>query len=307
MTHPSPAKVVLAGGNGALGRRLAADFADRGYEVVILTRSPRPEIPHRQVAWDGETVGSWAGELSEAVVINLAGELVDRRPTPANVKLLTSSRVRPTTALSEAAAGLAQPPSVWIQSSTAAIYGDRGDEALVEDSPVGDGPPQMADVATAWEDAAASTAAKRTVFVRAGIVLDPATPALDRLTSLARWGLGGRVGSGRQWVSWLHIADYLAIIRFLVEQSRLSGVVHASSPRPVRNADLMTTLRKVLRRPPAPPTPAFAVRLGAPLLGTDAALALLGRRCLPARLLDEGFEFTFPDLPDALNDLLRRE
>lgn len=148
-------KVVIAGGSGALGRRLADDLADRGHDVVILTRSPRPGR-HRQVGWDGRTVQAWAGELAEAAVVNLAGELVDRRPTRANIALLTSSRVEPTRALAEAAASLANPVPVWIQASTLAIHGDSGEQLLDEQSPAADGPPQMAGVARAWEEAAGS-------------------------------------------------------------------------------------------------------------------------------------------------------
>lgn len=297
-------KVVLAGGSGALGRRIAEDFGARGHDVVVLTRSPRSQLPFRQVQWDGCTVGEWAEELAGAVLINLAGELVDRPPTQANIDLLTSSRVQPTDALRQAAAELSEPPAVWIQSSTAAIYGDRGDEDLNEDSAPGDGPPQMVGVATAWEHAAQGANAGRQVILRVGVVLDRDTPALDRLAGLARWGLGGRVGSGEQWVSWLHIDDYLAILRHVVE-SELQGVVNASSPYPVRNAELMAELRNALARPPAPPTPSLAVRLGAVLLRTDPALALLGRRCLPDRLLASGFQFTYPAVRCALADLLR--
>ncbi|MGH8793359.1 MAG: epimerase, partial [Stackebrandtia sp.] len=297
-------KIVIAGGTGALGRRVAADLGDRGCDVVILTRSPRADVPHRQVVWDGVAVGEWAGELRGAVVINLAGELVDRPPTAANVELLTRSRTAPTAALAKAAAGLDDPPPVWLQASTLAIYGDGGEAVLDETAPPADGPPQMAGVATAWEAAAAGAPAGRQVVLRAAPVFDRDTPALNRLTGITRWGLGGRVGSGRQWVSWLHIDDFLAIVRRVLDDDGLSGVVHAVSPNPVRNAELMRALRTVLRRPPAPPTPAPLVRMGAVLLRTDPALALTGRRCVPRRLTEAGFEFAHPLLPPALHDLL---
>lgn len=299
-------KVVLAGGSGALGRRLAWSFADEGADVVILTRSRCQDGPYRQVHWDGRTVGPWAGELSGAILFNLAGELVDRRPTARNVELLTASRVDPTATLRSAAAELAVPPRWWIQASTAAIYGDRGDEVLTEESPVGDGPPQMAGVGVAWERAADAVHATRQVVLRTGVVLDRETPALNRLAGLARWGLGGRVGSGQQWVSWLHIADFLAAVRHVLTVE-LTGVVNLSSPEPVRNEEMMAALRRAVGRPWSPPTPAFAVKLGAPVLGTDPALALLGRRCVPQRLIDSGFEFTYPNLTDALHHLLRRD
>ncbi|WP_432828920.1 TIGR01777 family oxidoreductase [Dactylosporangium sp. CA-092794] len=307
-------KVVLAGGSGALGRRIAADLAGRGDEIVILTRRIRDDLPYRQVLWDGATVEDWAAELAGAAVINLAGELVDRRPTRANVELLRLSRVRPTCALVEAAAVLAEPPPVWLQASTLAIYGDAGEAELDESAPPADGPPQMAGVARPWEAAAALEEAAtfqraivehtRQVVLRMGIVLDRGGPALDRLAGLVRWGLGGPVGGGRQWVSWIHIADLLAAVRRGLDDPELCGVVHVTAPNPVRNAELMAALRTVLRRPPAPPTPAALARLGAVVLRTDPALALTGRRCVPRRLLDAGFEFAHPDLLPALRDLL---
>lgn len=300
----SRVKVVLAGGSGALGRRIADDLAGRGDEIVVLTRSPQPDASHRQVAWDGVTVGGWAGELAGAAVVNLAGALVDRRPTPAAVELLTSSRVQPTRALAQAAASVAEQPTVWLQSSTLAIYGDGGDAILDETAPVASGPPQMAGVARAWEDAARAVPADRVVTLRTGIVLARDTPALDRLASLTRRGLGGRIGSGRQWVSWLHIADFLKIVRYALDTPDVSGVVHVTSPNPVSNRDLMQALRHVLHRPATPPTPATLVRVGAVFMRTDPALALLGRRCIPRRLLDAGFVFEHPDLEPALVTLL---
>jgi uncharacterized protein (TIGR01777 family) len=299
-------KVVLAGGAGALGRRLAADLTARGDEVVVLTRRARAAGPStvRFVEWDGATVGPWAAELAGAALVNLAGELVDRPPTKANIALLTESRTRPTSALVQAAAGLDDPPPVWLQASTLAIYGDAGEDLVDEDHPPADGPPQMAGVARAWEDAAAGAATGRQVVLRTGIVLDRDTPALDRLAGLVRWGLGGRISSGRQWTSWVHIDDFLAAVRRCLDDSGLRGPVHVTSPHPARNAELMASLRRVLHRPPAPPTPAALVRLGAIVLRTDPALALTGRRCVPSRLLAAGFTFTHPELLPALHDLL---
>lgn len=298
-------KCVVAGGTGALGRRLCAALEDDGHEVVVLTRTPRPG-PHRQVAWDGASVGAWRTELEDAgAVVNLAGELVDRRPTAAGVALLTASRVGPTRALVDASRTLTRPVPVWLQMSTLAIYGDAGDAVLDEDSPPADGPPQMAGVATAWEAAAAGAHTERLLLLRTGIVLDRDTPALDRLLGLARWGLGGRVGTGRQWVSWIHVEDWLAAVLHLLHPDArpASGVVHLTGPAPVRNAELMTALRRVLGRPAAPPTPAALVRLGAVLLRTDPALALTGRRAVPRQLLEAGFTFAQPDLDAALADL----
>ncbi|RZU34273.1 epimerase [Blastococcus saxobsidens] len=302
-------KVVVAGGSGALGRRLCDDLAARGHDVVVLSRTPRPG-GHRQVRWDGRTVGPWATELAGSAVVNLAGELVDRRPTARNRELLTRSRVEPTLALRGAAEQLGVPVPVWLQASTTAIHGDAGEALLDEGSPPGDGPPQMVDVARAWEAAAAGAPAERQVMLRTSVVLDRDTPALDRLAGLARWGLGGRVGSGRQRTSWLHVEDWLAITRWAlgvdddVPAPPLSGVLVASSPNPVRNAELMAALRRALHRPAAPPTPAPLVRVGAVLLRTDPALALAGRRVVSRTLAEAGYRWRHPDLDEALADLL---
>ncbi len=299
-------KIVLAGGTGGLGRRVADDARRLAHEVVILTRSPRSDVSHRQVVWDGRTVGQWASELEGAVLLNVAGELVDRPPTAQNIEVLTRSRVEPTRALVEAAAGLATPPAPWVQMSTLAIYGDAGEDEIDERHAPADGPPQMAGVARAWEAALQGASAERLVVLRTGIVLDTDTPAFDRLTRLVRLGLGGRIASGDQWISWIHIDDYLRALRFVIERPELEGIVHVTSPNPIRNRDMMAALRSALHRPWSPPTPAPLVHLGARLMRTDPALALTGRRCVPRRLLDAGFEFEQPDFGAAIVELRGR-
>jgi uncharacterized protein len=315
-------KMVIAGGSGSLGRRLSAHMAALGHEVVILSRTPRPG-PYRQVAWDGITVGDWASELAGSAVVNLAGELVDRRPTPANINLLTRSRVEPTRALATAVRELGKPVPVWVQASTLAIYGDAGESMLSEDSPLGTAPQQMVGVARAWEEAAAEVHAERQVVLRTSIVLDRDTPALNRLTGLVRWGLGGAVGTGRQWFSWIHIDDWLRIVQCgllaheasgadspsgpaAITSRPMQGTVLATAPHPVRNSELMRTLRRTLRRPIAPASPAPLVRLGAVLLRTDPALALTGRRAVSTRLAESGFTFRHPRLDGALASLLSK-
>ncbi|HWF53457.1 MAG TPA: TIGR01777 family oxidoreductase [Solirubrobacteraceae bacterium] len=299
-------KVVIAGGAGLLGRRIAARLLQRGDEVVVLSRSPAAGLPGRQVAWDGRTVGPWADELRGAALINLAGAFVDRPPTAANIDLLRRSRVEPTQALVAAAADLDTPPRVWLQASTLAIYGDTAERILDETEPPADGPAQMAGVARPWEQAAAQAPTGRLVVMRSGIVLDRDSPVFRRLVTLVRCGLGGRIGSGRQWVSWIHIADFLSVIELLLGDDGVDGVVHVTGPNPARNAELMRGLRHVLHRPPAPPTPAPLLRLGAAMLRSDPALALTGRRCVPRRLLDDGFAFAYPELIPALRSLARR-
>jgi uncharacterized protein (TIGR01777 family) len=297
-------KVVIAGGAGALGRRLADDWARSGDEVTILTRRPREDIAHRQVRWDGRTVGPWSADLKGAIVVNLAGELVDKRPTPRNVDLLRRSRVEPTRALVEAASRLTTPPPLWLQMSSLAIYGDAGQDIVGEDHPVAHGPPQMPGVARPWEEAVEGAAADRLVTMRTGIVLDRGTPAFDRLVQLTKLGLGGRISTGTQWISWIHCADYLSAVRFIRDHHDIDGIVHVTAPNPIQNRDMMAALRKAVGRPWSPPTPRPLVHLGALLMRTDPALALTGRRCAPHRLLDGGFEFAHPTFASAIEELL---
>ncbi len=299
-------RVVIAGGSGALGLRLAANFESRGFQVVILTRSIRRHVAFEQRVWDGVTAdASWGPLIPGSILINLAGELVDKRPTPSNISLLMSSRVEPTTALSQAAAKFGAP-SLWLQMSTLAIYGDAGETVLDESSPVAGGPEQMAGVAKAWESALQPISGCRQVFLRTGIVLDAGTPALARLETITKWFLGGAVASGRQWVSWVHIADFIGAVNFLVDNPQISGVVHLTSPNPIRNRGLMKALRHALGRPWSPPTPKFLIQLGARFIfKTDPLLALSGRRAIPAKLVEAGFVFQQPDISPALVELCR--
>ncbi len=297
-------KVVIAGGAGALGRRLADDCAQCGDDVTILTRARREGIAHRQVMWDGRTVGPWRAELEDAVVINLAGELVDKRPTARNIELLRRSRIEPTRALVEAASMVTTPPSLWLQMSTLAIYGDAGQDIVDEEHPVADTPPQMPGVARPWEEAARDAVADRLVVMRTGIVLDHGTPAFDRLVRLTKLGLGGRISTGRQWTSWIHVDDFLRAVRFIRDHDEIAGIVHLTAPNPIRNLDMMASLRHALGRPWSPPTPKPLVHLGTLLMQTDPALALTGRRCVPRRLLAAGFDFDHPTFESAVEGLL---
>jgi uncharacterized protein (TIGR01777 family) len=243
-------------------------------------------------------------------VVNLAGRLVDVRPTEANVRDLRESRVRPTLALVEASRSLPSPLAAWVQGSTTAIWSDAGETLVTEATPLPTGTdalPQMTGVARPWEDAAEGANAARLVVLRTSIVLQAGSPAFDRLAVLTKLGLGGRVGSGRQWFSWIHVDDWLATVRRALGVDpgpSLDGVVVAAAPEPVRNADLMAALRRHLRRPASPPTPELLVRVGSVPLRTDPALGLTGRHCTSEVLAASGFVFARPDLDGALTDLL---
>jgi hypothetical protein len=305
-------KVVLAGGSGALGRRIAADLCG-AHDIVVLTRRLNSRSSVRQVAWDGETVGDWATELEgpDTAVINLAGKLVDCRPTQRNVAELTRTRVLPTRALVQASQQLSQPVGHWIQASTTAIWSDAGETRCDETTPIPVGLPQMTGVAAPWEQAFDGANTDHGVILRTSIVLDPESPAMRRLVSLTKLGLGGRIGNGQQWFSWIHIDDWLAVVRACLglapDVTIPAGVVVAASDHPVRNRELMAALRRHLHRPPAPPTPALLLKVGAVLLRSDPALGLTGRYVTSKMLRESGFQFTFPTLDSALADLLSED
>lgn len=297
-------KVLIAGGSGSLGLAIANSLQLQGHVVFILTRSHKPNFPYEQLLWDGKSLSSNAKEIFKgSILINLAGELVDRVPTQKNIELLTSSRADPTRALANAAREYGKP-ELWLQMSTLAIYGDAGEQTLTEDSLPAGGPAQMAGVAKAWEAEVDETLAERLVIMRTAVVLQPNTPALNRLVTITKMFLGGQVGNGRQWFSWIHYNDFLNAIDFLIKED-VSGIVHLTSPKPVRNKDLMASLRKTLKRGFALPTPKLAITVGAWLVfRTDPQLALTGRKALPTKLLKQGFVFEHPELDEALEDLL---
>lgn len=303
-------KIIIAGGNGSLGRRLA-EYLSPEHDLAVLTRIPQSGSPVRQIHWDAVHVGDWAPELEgpDTAVINLAGKLVDCRPTARNIAELTSSRVNATRALVRASWQLKTPVTRWVQASTTAIWSDAGETRCVETTPVpDDGLPQMTGVARAWEEAFIGANTSHGVVLRTSIVLDPDSPALSRLVALTKYGLGGTVGSGAQWFSWIHLTDWLAVVRASLGLSPglhiRPGIVVAAAPYPARNHELMAALRALLRRPGAP-TPALLLKMGAAVLRTDAALGLTGRHVTSEVLDEAGFVFAHPRLTAALADLLR--
>ena len=303
-------RIVIPGGSGFLGQALAARLLERGDEVVILSRGEGQRVEGtRTVVWDAESIGPWTSELDGAdAVVHLTGRRVDVRGTKRNIDELISSRVQPVRVMGEAIERCATPPRVWVQSSSLAVYGDGGDAVLDEHStPTGIGPREMVTVCLAWEGAfrQASAAVERTVLLRMGIGLggrdDPATA---KLAQLVRFGLGGRVGSGRQWVSWVGLEDLLTAMILAIDDDTMTGIYHVTSPNPVTNAEMMSTYRRLLGRRIGLPSPAWLARIGAPILGSSASLALTGRRVVPTRLLKRGFTFERPDFEQAARKAL---
>lgn len=311
-------KIVIAGGSGALGQHLVRDLAGMNHEVIVLTRSSgsvydsieADEAAVREVVWDGETLGEWAQELEPApggtAVVNLSGKLVDCRPTAKNIAALRDSRVNSTRILVEASRRASAPVTRWVQASTTAIWSDAGEAQVTESTPLPrDGLPQMTGVAQPWEEAVQGAHTDYLSILRTSIVLGADFPAMDRLFLLARLGLGGKVADGSQWFSWIHCADWLAIVRagLGIEPGvdLPAGVVIAAAPQPVRNAELMRLIRRASKRRFGLPTPAPVLKLGAIGLRTDPALGLTGRHCTSEVLPAAGFTFRYPRLADTLN------
>lgn len=297
-------RVVIPGGSGFLGRNLRDRLVARGDSVVVLTRSIPDAGPHwESVHWDPTTLGDWVSVLDGAdAIVHLTGKRVDCLPTKRNLARLISSRVDPVRAVGHAWRQVDEPPPVWVQLSSLARYGD-GDETVIDEDtePFSAGPTQMVQVCIEWEAAFASASHQvpRPVLLRPSISIGPGDPATQRLLWLARVGLGGRVGSGRQWVSWVSVDDFMAVLLRAIDDDTMTGLYHLTSPNPIRNRDMMAAYRRLVGRRFGLPSPAWLTHIGARLLGSDPALALIGRRAVPARLLEEGYEFLTPDFEDA--------
>lgn len=287
----------------------------------MLTRSPAA-APWRTVFWDARELGPWAEELEGAdAVINLTGRSVNCRYTEKNRRQIFHSRVASTRVLGEAIAQAADPPAVWLNASTATYYRHSFDLPMDEDSgQAGGGEPDApeswkfsVDVARAWEDAlfAAETPRTRRVALRTSMVMSPGCGGVfDTLLRLVRCGLGGAAGSGRQYVSWIHDADFVDAVRFLIAAEDVEGAVNVTSPEPAPNREFMAELRQAWGEPGVAPLglPAapWMLEIGAFLLRTETELILKSRRVTPARLIDAGFEFRFPGWAEAARDLVRR-
>jgi NAD dependent epimerase/dehydratase family enzyme len=335
--NPQPLRIVLAGGSGLLGQVLARHFQQRGHQVVVLTRGPYTAL-WQTVHWDGKHTGPWTECLEGAdVCINLTGRSVNCRYNADNRQAIYESRIRSTQLVGKVIAALAQPPRLWMNASAATIYSRAVDEngvdlPLDETAGVQDGeahsaspdPLASAKPSTAgwtqregftqrvvrdWEAAffAAETPRTRKVALRTAVALSP-TPAsaFAVLSHLVRAGLGGKQGSGRQFVPWIHEADYARAVEFLMAREDLDGAFNLTAPNPLPNRAFMAALREAWDVPNGLPAPRLAIEIGAFFLRTAPELVLESCRAVPGRLLDAGFEFEFPFWPDAAEDLVRQ-
>ncbi len=303
-------KIVIAGGSGHVGQAICRNWQRPEDEIVILSRQPRTG-ECREVGWDGKTLGTWVEELDGSdVLINLAGRSVNCRYTEENQRAIMDSRVLSTRALGEAIRSCRRPPVVWLQSSTATIYAHTHGAGHTEENGVlgGSEPDAPAswrfsiDVATAWEREciAVPTPATRKVLLRSAIIMSrDHGSAFDLLLRLTRAGLGGKMGDGRQYMSWVHETDLVRALQWIIEHRALEGPVNISSPHPLPNAEFMKTLRAAACIRFGLPAARWQLAIGTWLLRSETELILKSRRVLPARLVESGFSFQFPDWQSA--------
>lgn len=306
-------RVIITGGTGQIGRVLAADLMKSGYDVVILSRHSERvtglSADIRVERWDARTAQGWGKLAGGALaIVNLAGEnlagsgFFPARWTPERKQLLRQSRLDAGRAVVDAVRTAQTKPQVVIQASGIGHYGPHGDEILTEQDKPGDD--FLARLTVDWEASTQAVEAVdvRRAVIRSGVVLAPKEGALMRLLLPYRFFAGGPMGSGRQWLSWIHPADETAAIRFLIENPAASGAFNLCAPEALPNAQFGKTIGRVLDRPSWLPLPAFALRL---VLGEVASTVLEGQRATPQRLLDLGFKFRFPSAEAALRDLLK--
>lgn len=308
MNHHPKKRVLLAGGSGFIGQALARQLLQHDYEVIILTRSLRERDEDdgiQEAEWDGEHVGEWIQYLDGAeAVVNLTGRNINCRHTPDNLREIIESRVNSIGAIAGGLEHVTRPPRLWVQAGAVGFYGNRREEWCGEKAASGQG--RLAEICRQWEAAFYSVAAPKTrrILFRIGIVLGRDGGALPLLAHYTRWFLGGAAGNGRQYLSWVHLADLIRMFILALDYDNFfDGTYNAVAPNPAANAEFMRTLRHALYRPWCPPAPAWAIRLGCKLTGTEASLALDGCRCAPKRFLESGFEFKFGELRAALKEI----
>lgn len=302
-------KIVIAGGTGFLGQLLTDYFVRQRFEVLVLSRtkqSPDPNV--RFVLWDGENLGDWANEIDGAeVLINLCGKSVDCRYTDKNKQLIYDTRLKSTRVLDDAINRCEHPPKLWINSSSATIYRHAEDREMDEET--GEfGMGFSVDVCQKWEKTffEINNPGVRKVALRIAIVLGKNGGALKPLMEMTRMGFGGRQGNGQQYFSWIHETDFINAIQFILENDHLAGVYNIAAANPVKNEQLMSVLRNVLKIPVGIPLSRWMLELGAWIIRTETELILKSRRVVPLRLSQHGFKFQYPTIKGALTHLLNK-
>ncbi|MFN8669008.1 MAG: TIGR01777 family oxidoreductase [Gemmatimonadaceae bacterium] len=293
-------KIAITGASGFVGTPFVRRLQAAGHAVLRIGRARGASAggDGPEIVWDAATTLDAASLEGVDAVVHLAGESIAQRWTPDAKRAIRASREQGTGLLARTLASLTHRPRVLVSMSAIGIYGDRGDEAVDESSPVGRG--WLTEVARAWEGAAdpARAAGIRVVHPRLGVVLSPEGGALAKMLPIFSLGAGGKIGSGRQWMSWISRTDTLRALEFLLTAETLDGAVNLTAPAPVSNADFTSVLGRVLGRPTIAPVPAFAIKLLYGEMGE--ATVIEGQRVLPTKLLAAGFRFEHPELEAAL-------
>lgn len=301
-------KIVIAGGSGFLGNCLVKNFKSEGAEIIILTRSEsRVADGVSYIQWDAKTPGDWTNALEGAdVVINLVGKSVNCRYNEKNKKEIIESRENATRVLGMAIKKAVNSPKLWINAGSAAIFGDSGNGFKYENSKIGEG--FSPEVCKRWEQAfnEIGTPNTRKIFLRIGMVFQPGEGVLKPFMNMAKFGLGGPIGSGEQYITWIHHEDFVNLIHWLIDRESINGVVHAASPAPVTNKEFMKTLRTACHMPIGLPNPSPLIKLGAMLIGTEPELVLSGRRVVSKVLEENKFKFKYPKMQDAMKELTQQ-
>lgn len=304
-------KIILAGGSGFLGTALARRFRAAGDDVTVLTRSTQERTDGiKEVSWDAKNLGEWATLVDGAdAVINLTGKSVDCRYTEKNRRAIIDSRVDSTRVIGQAIARCSKPPRVWLNASSATIYKHLFDHAADESGETGATPEAKdefsIDVIRQWENALneAITPTTRKVALRITMVFGDGAGVFPVLRRLARFGLGGKMGSGKQYVSWIHEEDFCRAVEWLIAHEEISGSINLAAPTPLTNAEMMRLVRKTCGAPFGLPATQWMLEIGAFFLRTETELIIKSRRVVPGKLMTSGFQFHFPQLENALRDL----
>lgn len=295
-------KIIIAGGTGFLGKALNEFFGEQGYDVFVLTRSPKSKT---DIYWDGQTVGEWVDILNGAdVLINLTGKSVDCRYTRKNKEEILSSRINSTNVLHTALKNLKNPPKVWLNASSATIYMHAETIQMTEDrGSLGDD--FSMNVCKKWEAAffEEELPKTRSVALRTSIVFGKEAGAFPVIKRLAKFFMGGKQGSGRQMVSWIHIDDFCRAVDFIIKNDCIVGVINVVGPAPINNADFMKLVRRHVGVPFGLNQPVWLLDIGARIIGTEIELLLKSRNVVPARLLEKGFEFKYATMEECLEGL----
>jgi uncharacterized protein (TIGR01777 family) len=305
--------IILPGGSGYLGQHLAPYLVNLGYQVVILSRNPTTAAGSiRQIEWDGQTLGPWSSVFNNAhAVINLAGKSVNCRYNTKNKQEIYDSRLASTKVVGQAIAAATSPPPVWINSSSATIYRDVRDRAMDEfTGEIGSG--FSVDVCKKWEQtlADANTPHTRKIALRSAMVFGPGKAGVfEAFHRIVKLGLGGTLGPGDQFVSWVQLKDFCRAIEFLIEcdKPECTGPVNLASPNPLPNRQFMQILREESHKLIGLPATKWMLQIGAFVLRTETELLLKSRRVVPGKLLAAGFEFRFPELRDAVQEILESD